>query len=71
MMGPGSAATYGIGWTVKQVKIQSLVPAKKLALCVDTEGHILEVTTALHRTGITPRTATAATTLATNSANVL
>jgi hypothetical protein len=54
MMGPGNAATHGIGWTIKQVKVQSLVPAKKLALCVDTEGQILEVTTALHRTGITP-----------------
>jgi hypothetical protein len=54
MMGPGNSATHGIGWTAKQVKVRSLVAGKKLALCVDTEGQQIEVTTAIHRTGITP-----------------
>jgi hypothetical protein len=54
MMGPGNAATHGIGWTVKQVKVSSILTDKKFALCVDTEGQQLEVTTAIHRTGITP-----------------
>jgi hypothetical protein len=55
MMGPGNAATYGIGWTTKQVTVRELIAAKKLAVCVDTEGQHLEVTTAIHRTGITPQ----------------
>lgn len=53
MMGPGNAATHGIGWTVKQVRVRELVAGKKLALCVDTEGTQIEVTTAIQRTGIT------------------
>jgi hypothetical protein len=53
MIGPGNAATHGIGWTVKQVKVRELVEGKKLALCVDTEGNQIEVTTAILRTGIT------------------
>jgi hypothetical protein len=55
MMGSGNSATHGIGWTVKQVKVRELVTGKKLALCVDTEGTQVEVTTAIHRTGITPQ----------------
>ncbi|MEU9405617.1 hypothetical protein AB0E08_07920 [Streptomyces sp. NPDC048281] len=54
MMGPSSAATHGIGWTVKQVRIRELVPGKKQALCVDDQGQQVEVTTAIRRTGITP-----------------
>lgn len=54
MLGPGNAATYGIGWTVKQVKVRELIPAKRMALCVDTEGQYVEVSTAIRRTGITP-----------------
>ncbi|MFE0490202.1 hypothetical protein [Streptomyces griseoaurantiacus] len=54
MQGPGNAATYGLGWTVKQVKIKEIRTDRKLAVCVDTEGQYLDVTTALHRTGITP-----------------
>ncbi|MGA5598423.1 hypothetical protein ACPCSE_29735 [Streptomyces cellulosae] len=45
-------ATHGLGWTVKQVTVRELVPGRKLALCVDTEGQRIEVTTAIQRTGI-------------------
>lgn len=51
-MGPGNAASYGLGWTVKQVTIRELVTEKKMALCVDTEGQRIEVTTVVQRTGI-------------------
>jgi hypothetical protein len=54
MMGPGNSATHGIGWTVKQVKVRELVAGRKLALCIDDTGTYIEVTTAIHRTGITP-----------------
>jgi len=52
MLGPGNAASYGLGWTVKQVTIRELIAGKKKALCVDTEGQRIEVTTAIQRTGI-------------------
>lgn len=50
--GPG---TYGIGWTIKQVKIRELDPKLRVARCVDTEGNILDVATSVHRTGIRPQ----------------
>lgn len=49
-----NAATYGVGWTVKQVVIRELPAGKRLASCIDTEGQYLDITTAIHRTGITP-----------------
>jgi hypothetical protein len=54
MQGPGSAATHGIGWSVMQVTIRELLPERKLASCINTEGQYVDVTTAIHRTGITP-----------------
>ncbi|MGW9067897.1 hypothetical protein ACWGQT_00395 [Streptomyces yangpuensis] len=51
----GSAATYGIGWTVKQVTIREIDPTRTVARCVDTEGQMLDVSTAIHRTGIRPQ----------------
>lgn len=53
MLGLGNSASYGLGWTVKQVTVRELVEGKKMALCVDTEGQRIEVTTAIQRTGIT------------------
>ncbi|MET7363280.1 hypothetical protein ABZS76_33250 [Streptomyces sp. NPDC005562] len=53
-MTPGSAATYGIGWTIKQVTIREINTDKKLAQCIDTEGQYLGVTTVIQRTGLTP-----------------
>ncbi|MGW7100382.1 hypothetical protein [Streptomyces sp. NPDC054838] len=50
-----SAATYGIGWTVKQVTIREIDPARTVARCVDTEGGMLDVSTAVHRVGVRPQ----------------
>lgn len=50
-----SAATYGLGWTVKQVKIRELDSRRSVARCVDTEGQILDVATSVQRTGIRPQ----------------
>lgn len=54
MLAPGSAATHGIGWTIKQVVVREVLADKGIALCVDTEGQYIEVRTGLQRTGITP-----------------
>ncbi|MEU6362273.1 hypothetical protein [Streptomyces albidoflavus] len=51
----GSASTYGIGWTTKQVKIREIDPTRRIARCVDTEGQVLDVALAIHRTGIRPQ----------------
>lgn len=48
------AGTYGIGWQVKQVRIREIDPSGKVARCVDTEGQVLDVPLAVHRTGIKP-----------------
>jgi hypothetical protein len=48
-------ATYGIGWTIKQVVIREVLADKGIALCVDTEGQYIEVRTGLQRTGIKPK----------------
>jgi hypothetical protein len=53
--GMGSAATYGIGWTTKQVKIREIDSTLRIARCVDTEGQTLDVATSVHRTGIRPQ----------------
>lgn len=50
-----SAATYGIGWSIKQVVVQQIDTAASLAQCLDTTGTIVEVRLGLQRTGITPR----------------
>ncbi|MFD7835589.1 hypothetical protein [Streptomyces sp. NPDC059761] len=50
-----NAATYGIGWTVKQITIREIDPERTVARCVDTEGQMLDVSTAIHRTGIRPQ----------------
>jgi hypothetical protein len=55
MQGPANAATHGIGWTTKQVKVQEILTDKKVASCVDDMGQTINVTTAVHRTGITPQ----------------
>jgi hypothetical protein len=52
MRGPGNAASYGLGWTIKQVKVKEILTEKRMAICIDTEGQYLEATTAIHRTGI-------------------
>ena len=52
MLGLGNSATYGLGWTIKQVTVREVIAEKKLALCVDTEGQRIEVTTGIQRTGI-------------------
>ncbi|MFF7198189.1 hypothetical protein ACFZAM_31335 [Streptomyces sp. NPDC008079] len=51
----GSAATYGIGWSIKQVLIREISALSGIARAVDTEGTVVEVRTGLQRTGITPR----------------
>lgn len=50
-----SAATYGIGWSIKQVTVQQFTPDGGIAYCLDTEGTVVEVRTVLQRTGLTPR----------------
>lgn len=52
MLGPANAASYGIGWTIKHVTIREIIADRKLALCADTDGQRIEVTTAIQRTGI-------------------
>ena len=49
-----NAATYGIGWSLKQVTVHDLDPSRSIAHCLDTEGTYVDVTTLIHRTGIRP-----------------
>lgn len=50
-----SAATYGIGWSVKQVTVKEINAATGIARATDTEGTEIEVRTGYQRTGITPQ----------------
>ncbi|MDQ1041408.1 hypothetical protein QFZ75_007910 [Streptomyces sp. V3I8] len=49
-----SAATRGLAWTYKQVQVREILPAKRIALCVDTEGLYVEVSTLFRRSDAAP-----------------
>ncbi|THA72587.1 hypothetical protein E6R60_27035, partial [Streptomyces sp. A0642] len=53
-MRPGDSATYGIGWTFKQIVIREIDWTRGRAYAVDTEGQQIEVATSVRRTGLTP-----------------